>query len=372
MKGTLPRVLRVSIVVAALALLTAAPASAAGYNLYFGDLHAHTDYSDGVGTPAEAYAAAKAAGADFFATTDHVHYPYGTGVLTPSLWAATRAAADAATKDGAFVAMAGYELWLPYAGELNVFNTAEIFGESGNPGDHGYNNGNHESTQTVLPDLYDWLAASGAVAQWNHPLTFGGSAPLTWFYHFDWWTPVRDQGVTMCETFNETESYEAAYVEALDKGWHVLPSANSDTHSADWISGSEIRTVLLADRLTRAKLFEAMRASRGYGTLDKNLEVRYSLGGAAMGSVLTPRASYTASIKIHDPDGAADAVKLVEIVSGGGAVVAKKAFNSADVSWSPTLSSTTARYFWVRVTTASGLAGGEGVTAWTAPVWTGW
>ncbi len=362
--------LRVAILTVALTLLLAGTANAAGYNLYFGDLHAHTDYSDGQGTPAQAYAAARAAGADFFATTDHVHYPYGTEVLTPSAWAATRAAADAATKDGAFVAMAGYELWLPYAGELNVYNTTEIFGESGNPGDHGYNNGNHESTYTVLPSLYDWLAASGALAQWNHPLTFGGSAPQTWFFHFDWYTPTRDEGVVMGEIFNGG-SYEAAYIEALDKGWHVLPSANSDTHDADWISGYEVRTVLLTDKLTRAKLFEAMRARRGYGTLDKDLEVRYSLGGGVMGSVLTPKESYTASIKIHDPDGAADAVKLVEIVSDGGAVVASKAFDSADVSWSPTLTSTTARYFWVRVTTASGDNGVEGPTAWTAPVWTG-
>jgi hypothetical protein len=47
---------------------------APGYNLYFGDLHSHTGYSDGYGTPAEAYAAAIAGGADFFATTDHTKW----------------------------------------------------------------------------------------------------------------------------------------------------------------------------------------------------------------------------------------------------------------------------------------------------------
>lgn len=359
----------VTLLATAPALLLAGTASAAGYNLYFGDLHSHTHYSDGQATPAIAYAAAREGGADFFATTDHVHYPYGTDVLTPSLWAETRAAADAATKDGVFVAIAGYELWLPYAGELNIYNTSEIFGQAGNPGDHGYNNGNHESTRTVLPSLYDWLATTGAVAQWNHPLVFGGSdAPLTWFYHFDWWSAVHDQGIVMCESYNGG-SYEAAYIEALDKGWHVLPSANSDTHRADWISGYEERTVLLADGLTRAKLFEAMRASRGYATRDKDLAIRYSLNGAVMGSTLAPKASYKASIQISDPDGARDAVKLVEIVADGGAVVAQKAFDGPTVSWSPTVSSSTARYFRVRVTTAK--TAGDGPTAWTAPVWTG-
>ncbi len=33
--------------------------------------------------------------------------------------------------------------------------------------------------------------------------------------------------------------------------------------------------------------------------------------------------------------------------------------------------STDERYFYVRVTTASDYWGNEGITAWTAPVWTG-
>jgi len=41
------------------------------WNLYFGQLHAHTADSDGVGTVAEAYVQAKMAGMDFFAVTDH-------------------------------------------------------------------------------------------------------------------------------------------------------------------------------------------------------------------------------------------------------------------------------------------------------------
>src|SRR4030042_4610856 len=64
------------------------------YNLYFGDLHTHTSYSDGVGTPWDAFAAADAAGADFMATTDHVHYPYGALMLTPELGADTLRAAE--------------------------------------------------------------------------------------------------------------------------------------------------------------------------------------------------------------------------------------------------------------------------------------
>ena len=61
----------------------------------------------------------------------------------------------------------------------------------------------------------------------------------------------------------------------------------------------------------------------------------------------------------------------VEIVSDHGEVVASLGANDTRVDWNVTLRSGSARYFYVRVTTASDLGGGEGVTAWTAPVWTG-
>ncbi len=374
MKGRLlGTFLRVAIIALAVSLLACGTAGAAGYNLYFGDLHAHTSYSDGTGTPWDAYAAARAAGADFFATTDHSHYPYGNVFMTAGNWADTLAAANAYNQDGLFVTLPGYERWLPWMtmGEMNIYNTAEIFGESANPAGNGYNNGHKGGLVDVLPTLYDWMVAKNAVGQWNHPDYYGKdtSSHADW-YDFGSYTRQRDQGVNMIEVWNEI-TFEPAYVRALDAGWHVLPTANTDTHAADWITGCDVRTVLLADGLTRAKLLDAMRASRGYATEDKNLQIRYSLGGKVMGSTLTPQASYGASIQIDDPDGSKDAVKRVEIVSDGGRVVASKSFSSAHVSWSPTVSSTTGRYFYVRVTTASDFWGNQGVTAWTAPVWTG-
>ncbi len=369
--------LRVAVLAVALTLLAAGTASAAGadaYHLYFGDLHSHTDYSDGTGTPLDAYSAAfeaaRAGEIDFFGTTDHNHYGWGTGWMTAENWADTLAVADAFNHDGLLVTFPGYELWLPSMGEMNIINTPDWFQQRINRVGRGFNNGVRGSSQ-VVPRLYDWLAARGASAQWNHPALYGAQGgPLVNFYGFAYRTPKRDEAVNMIEVWNE-EIYEWAYVEALDAGWHVLPSANSDTHEPNWVRGCDVRTVLLAEGLTREALLEAMRASRGYATEDKNLEVRYELDGAVMGSTLAPKRSYVATVRVHDPDGAADAVRLIEIVADGGAVVASKAFDAADVTWVQALPSTTERYFWVRVTTASDFWGNEGVTAWTAPVWTG-
>lgn len=348
------------------------------YNLYFGDLHTHTSYSDGQGTPWDAFAAAKAAGADFMATTDHVHYPYGKIMLTPKLWADTLDAADHFTSED-FVAMAGYELWLPWAGEVNVYNTDTIYRDEGNPGGHGFNNGLHESAHEVLPSLYEWLAETGAIGQWNHPTFWYGpnnmgfnESPMSNFYDFGWYSQYNDQGMSVLENL-ENPDYEMSYIMALDAGWHVMPAANSDTHSSNWISGSEVRTVLLAPSLTPNDLYDAMKANRGYATQDTNLRIYYTLNGEVMGSVLSPGTStYVANVHIQDPDGTPDdAITLVEVVSDGGRVVASIPTSGTTLDLTLTLSSDDAHYFYLRVTTESNSLGAEGVTAWTAPVWTG-
>ena len=335
------------------------------YHLYFGDLHTHTKWSDGwEGTPADAYAAAKAAGADFLATTDHASR------LTPEEWALTRQMAAAATTD-TFAALPAYEFWVNGRGELNVYDAPAALPND----DHGFHS-TLEPRQTALAAFYDWVAAQpGAVAQWNHPDYMTKS-----FDGFAYRTPSRDAAIGLLEihnygswTWKGIVDYEPAYIQALDAGWHVMPAANSDTHSPDWISGYEVRTVLLAPSLTPENLYAAMRASRGYATLDHNLRVEFTLDGEVMGSTLSsPGSSYEARIGIEDPDGvASDAITLVEIVSDGGAVVASLSADSPVVHWHVSLGSETARYFYVRVSTASSLPGLAGPTAWTAPVWTG-
>ncbi len=343
---------------------SAPPAAKPGtnYHLYFGDLHSHTTYSDAwEGTPLDAYLAAKAAGADFLATTDHAKW------ISPDEWASTLSMAAEATS-ATFAALPAYEYWLEGGrGEINVYGLSYL------PPDWTY----FGNSPYRLETFYDWLAAQpGASGQWNHP----DYMTQTQFDDFGHYSKARDAGMNLLEICNQgsydwqaTTDWEASYIMALDNGWHVLPAANSDTHSPDWISGYEVRTVLLAPALTPADLYNAMSASRGYATQDKNLRISYAVNGAVMGStVSTPTKTYVASISIVDPDKvASDDVTLVEVVSDGGAVVASKRVDSCSVDWTVTLGSNTAHYFYLRVTTASSITGGPGVTAWTAPVWTG-
>lgn len=338
------------------------------YNLYFGDLHSHTSFSDGwEGTPETAYLAARTAAADFLATTDH------NWMLTPEEWAMSLQMADECTSRE-FVAMAGYEYWMPSSGEINVYGATTMPPSTINPANHG-NPGNHAPGWDALPTFYDWLSQqSGASGQWNHP-----DYMTKEYVDYAYLTKARDKGMNIIEIHNYgswlwkgTLDYETSYVMALDSGWHVMPAANSDTHSPDWISGYESRTVLLAPDLTRADLYDAMSACRGYATLDSNLRISYTLNGEVMGSTLSSGSEYTAVVHIQDPDGTpTDAVTLVEIVSDGGQVVARLPAGSCTVDWTVTLDSGSAHYYYIRVTTNSTIDGGPGLTAWTAPVWTG-
>lgn len=348
---------------------TGGPAEGATvYNLYFGDLHSHTSYSDGTATPDVAYATAREREADFLAITDHFYQ------LTETEWAAMLLSADQNTEDGAFVAMAGYEYYLQGINEMNIYGTETLAPYPGDTPEASYQ-GARMTGGSFIPWIYDWISHErGAIGQWNHPLSYG--CPTCWdWYQYDFWTEDRDSGVGMIECYNWGYRDES-YIKALDAGWHVMPTATEDDHYGDWISPLGIRTVLLAPSLARDELYDAMRAGRGYATLDDNLMITYTLDGAVMGSNLSDagKDSYTAYVNIVDTDGEGDEITLVEIVTDDGFVIKEYPMSSNCAEITVELSGENApRYFFVRVTTASPLNGeiGEGLTAWTAPVWTG-
>ncbi|UCE92198.1 MAG: CehA/McbA family metallohydrolase [Methanobacteriota archaeon] len=338
------------------------------YNLYFGDLHSHTSYSDGTGLHDDAYEMAKTSGASFLAITDH-YFP-----LTEVEWQAMRESADRNTIDGEFIGMAAYEYYLPGINELNVYGSENLAPRSG-LAPEAYYQGDRMTDYSYMPWMYDWITQEqGAIGQWNHPSSYG--CPLIWdFFQYDYYTETRDAGMSMIECYNWGYR-DPSYVKALDAGWHVMPTATEDDHYGDWISPLGIRTVLLAESLTRENLYDAMREGRGYATLDDNLNIRFTLNGEVMGSNLSRPgdAEYVASIEIDDPDGKGDEITMVEIVSDGNETVRcfypnSDEFTNLDIRLS---GDDAPRYFFVRVTTASPLNGDiEGVTAWTAPVWTG-
>ncbi len=315
-------------------LLISSPSQAQDqYNLYFGNFHAHTSYSDGKGTPDQAFKHMKDSGSgDFGGITDHNYS------LTSSEWTALKQAADKYT-DSTFVGLAGVEMELADGNEMCTYNVDEFVTYS-------------------LEDYYDWLAARPAsVAQYNHPGYTGD------FNNYSYWTEARDKNVCLLEYGNTgySTTYFNSYVKALDKGWHVAPSANSDTHDADWLTGSENRTVVLAPSLTRENIFEAVRAGRVYATEDKNLRLSFLINGQVMGSILYNPSTLDISVTATDPD-SSERITKVELFTDGGVAVSSKTNSSNSLTWTLQLSPQK-KYYFIKLTES------DGDTVVSAPIW---
>lgn len=329
------------------------------YNFYFGQLHSHTNYSDGQGTPDDAYKWARdTAQADFFAITDHSNSFDNDLDWTKSVeWQNLHTIADQYNKDGEFVAIAGFEMtWSGSTGgwgHINTFNT------------EWFESRNNQSMD--LPAYYNKISQyPDSISQLNHPGTTFGD-----FADFGYYSPAVDNVVHLIEVGNGEgpvrgsgyfPSYEY-YTRALDKGWHLAPSNNQDNHKANWVTANTARTVILAPQLTRNDIYDAIRKMRVYATEDENLRIMYKVNGRVMGSFLDNPDELAISIEIADPD-STDQIGKVSIITSGGQVVAEKNFAANTAEWDLTLDAQHP-YYYVRVDQA------DKDIAVTAPVWTG-
>lgn len=337
------------------------------YNVYFGQIHSHTSYSDGAGTAKDAfeYASTQVDNLDFLAVTDHSNYfdndtsaTISNGSVSTE-WVEGNALAEQYTTD-TFVGLFGYEMtWSGGApGHMNTFNTGGFLSRNMT----GYGNGSSSSLVNYYASL---KTVPDSISQFNHPGTTFGD-----FYDFGYYDAEIDQLITTIEVGNGEgavgssgyfPSYEY-YTRALDKGWHVAPTNNQDNHKGYWGSANTARTVVLADSLTRDNIYDALRNMRAYATEDNNLSIQYTLNDEIMGTILeeTPD-SVNIAVSLSDAD-TTDTIGKVEVIVNGGLSVASKTIttNSADLTFtlSPDYS-----YYYIKVTQ------GDGDIAVTAPVW---
>ena len=347
------------------------PVSLDGYQLYFGQLHSHTNISDGAGSVTEAFQhATQVENLDFLAVTDHSNsfdnesdesVDLGADLSgVSSEWKQGHDAAAAVT-DGDFVGIYGFEMtWSDGFGHINTFNTPGF--ESRSNSEFGNKSGGTEGYQNYYDKLKE---VTQSLSQFNHPGTTFGD-----FQDFAFYDPVIDQRITLIEVGNGEgaigssgyfPSYEY-YTRALDKGWHVAPTNNQDNHKGNWGDSNTARSVVLAYDLTEEAIYDAIANYRVYATEDNDLSILYSLNGNAMGSILPDQDSISISAQISDPTDSAD--MKVEVIVNGGLVAATKTLSGGNGTVEFSLSDDYS-YYYLRVTQA------DGNIAVTAPVWTG-
>lgn len=312
--------------------------------IYYGNLHAHTAYSDGILNPKEAYRMAMGNGLDFMAVTEHNHEAAGgdDGIhLTPQLYEDLKQTAAEFSQRGKFAALYGQEFSTISSGNhINVFNAATIIDVP------------HGDYKTLFEK---WLPAHPEVSfvQFNHPnykrdLGLAENTPQPQILLQDTQGHRQSEarllpfGVLRSELFNDygyddynrdfkalaqaanpwvrsieilngpgtspkpipkAEAYmEEDFLFYLNQGFKLAPSADQDNHYAHWGSLHPGRTGVLASELTPAAIYDALRARRVFASEDKNLGVYFFANGQPLGSELPPAAEVRLEIQIQDKD----------------------------------------------------------------------
>ncbi|HYI13075.1 MAG TPA: Ig-like domain-containing protein [Thermoanaerobaculia bacterium] len=387
-----------------------------GYNFYYGSTHAHSNWSDG-GHPTGACSSGNAygsgtfnptqvfdyarntAGLDFWVVNEHNHLIQdalaNNGTVTEAnvkqRYQDGLAAANAATVNGSFVAMYGMEWGVSSnddQGHITFIETPKLFGWETCTTCNGPNPectpGTNCYFDVFTPKRYGYLQAyaasvanpssAGALGIFNHP----GSGN---FDNFAFNANADDamQGIavrsglafataTDCATANVGASdYSIRWKEALNRGFHVGPVADHDSHCNNYGMALPTRTVYLAPSLTKANLLAAHRARHFYAAEDPNVQLVFRTGDGTrvMGDIFNSAGGATLVANIYDPNG--EAVTTLEIWRGqigGGVPAAPYATysNQSSATVVETLTSGTYYYF-VHAVQA------DGHDVWSSPMW---
>lgn len=259
------------------------------FNLYFGNLHSHTSYSDGKGTPEIAYNYARNAGhLDFHAVTDHAHYFEQELMDGRDKFDAMKEAARNASDEN-FLAIAGFEWTATGWGHINIFETPDWTDRNESPN---------------LDVLYKWIVERKALAQFNHPIsTFG----IFDDFKYD---PKADEYINLVEVGNgnwslgdtiSPEMFNAVRL-AFAKGWHLGTAVGQDNHKPNWGTANDSRTAVYSPSLKWEDFYESLMARRTYGTEDKDVVVEFSGNGYPLGSIIYDAKEVELKIKVKESD----------------------------------------------------------------------
>ncbi len=295
--------------------------------VFFGNLHSHTAYSDGSGLPGEAFLHARENGElDFLALTEHNHKQAGSEngmriatnnerYVGPGSEALIPVA-NGMTETGVFVAIFGQEFSSIGSGNhANVFDVPKVIDEE------EVLNGDFASLlDSWLPNNLDSSGKQGLL-QLNHP--WNGSSPNNIEYgrddydDFETWRSKLDQQAQLIEVINGPSHSSASGVKPttvsasefrryLGMGFHLAPTANQDNHFETWGTITDARTGVIAGELSKSSILDALRNRHAYASLDKNLRLIAKVQGKLVGSIITDAVAsgteLSINISINDDD----------------------------------------------------------------------
>ncbi|MBK7853237.1 MAG: T9SS type A sorting domain-containing protein [Bacteroidetes bacterium] len=357
---------------------SASTVSVPSYNNYFGNLHAHSDYSDGdvdnicngANSPTCCYTdASTALYFDYMGISDHNHNE--GPVMTPAKYASGLAEATAyMVSNPSFVAFYGME-WgtISTGGHLNVYGINQLL---------GWNTGNYNVyvAKGDYNTVFNTVAATpNAFATLCHPnaTDFGNIKNSPYNATYD--NAIVGVAVKNGPAFSTNTSYTdpaasntvSYFKDMLAKGYHLGPLADMDNHySATMGKSNQGRTVILAPARTKAAMLDGILNMRFYATEDYNFQVGFNANGnLPMGSIVVQTVNPTFTITSSDPDGESTTqIRLWYGVPGSNLTPTVLASNTNSSSLTFTHSFATGTYYYYAEITQA-----DGNVAWTSPIW---
>lgn len=392
-----------------------------GYQVYFGNLHSHTSYSDGILNPREAYRTAEGNGLDFMAITEHNHAAAGgsDGIyLTPELYEDLKKTAAEFSVPGKFAALYGQEFsTISKGNHMNVFNASTVIDVAS--GDFKtlyekwlpshpevkfiqFNHPNYEEDMGMGPGhaaeppedrrLEDLDHQNEAVLEARlsgQPIPRGSNNMFNDYGYDDYqrnfsalvrasapWLrtiEILNGPGTSPKPIGKAQAYmEPDFLFYLNQGFKLAPTADQDNHYATWGSLHTGRTGVLATELTPAAIYEALQARRVFASEDQNLELVLQANGHFMGESFASAGPVECDISIQDRDEPDSGFLLQIYADQAGGETAKPIVqeqlpggtHSFHYSWNPPPGES---YAFVKVTQIN--ADGRQDNAWTAPIW---
>lgn len=294
-------------------------------NYYYGNLHAHTDYSDGSKdhlsvTPADAFNYASASqGMDFLGVSEHNHFSTlnnpGNEIANYHMGSQQAAAFNATHPN--FLALYGMEFGvIKGGGHVLVYGDGmtELFGWESNV------NGNVGPNYDVYVPKSTYIGVEGLFKNVNDRVAKNTFASLAHPNSADFdnlsnipYDPSADDAISgvavesgpatssnTTYTNPSTMQYLWYYQKMLAKGYHLGPMIDHDNHNTTFGRSTPARTAVIAPALTQSDIIKSIRDMHFYATEDIDARVDFTINTRIMGSIFEDRNAPSIAVNLTD------------------------------------------------------------------------
>lgn len=354
-------------------------ATAQVLNFYYGNLHAHSIYSDGNKDSATSHASIPYHDYQFAKTAQHFnflgiaeHNHNGAGMERVS-YAKGLQQADSANQDGIFVTMYGMEWGVigPPGGHVLVYGMNQLIGWDSVGGMPNYDVYNAKPDYAGLftkiartpgafacfahPDNTDYDTLFANPVNLTHDSAIVGSAIRS--------GPAFSTDTTYMDSTNT--SYEIRYKDALKRGYHLGATLDHDNHYTTFGKMAASRTVVLSPSLSRADILESIRKMRTQASDDWNVQVTFKVNNKPLGTIFNDTANPQITVTVFDPDleVTSNIVITYGIPGSGVAPTTLTSSTTGSLTYTHSIATGAAYYYYAVITQA------DGDKIFTAPIW---